>query len=249
MSWFDGHVDALLVRYSEGTLSPRQATRMLKHAHACTRCGPRYERLALAHRMLERNHLDSPSSTEESALADAGLAAALAAAAPEAERWTWRSLSLAGAGLAAVCLAALVLVRPGDGGEWQARGVGRATGAALRVFCAVRQQPLRELKEAPTCPPEASLVFAAGAEPPLSHVAIVVRADGLSATEGPFVLTGRPGAEQPLETTVSLRALPGEAEVVAAFADSPQAALEALRGRAHPGAVVLRQPVRVEEAP
>jgi hypothetical protein len=183
-------------------------------------------------------------------LADVGLEAALSAAAPEVERWRWPSLAVAGGMLAALCFAALVLVRPADIGEWQSRGLGRPSNAVLRVFCAVRQQPLRELKRAEeACPPGAMLAFAVGAEAPLLQVAVAVRGEGFQATEGPFVISGRPGAEQPLETTVLLRMPSGQAEVIAAFADSPGAALGALRGDVTPGAVVLRVPVRVEEAP
>jgi hypothetical protein len=201
--------------------------------------------------MLERGDLHAPTRTEEAMLATVGLEAALSAAAPEAERWRWPSLAVAGGMLAALCFAALVLVRPGDVGEWQSRGVvGRPSGAVLRVFCAVRQKPLRELKQAEeACPPGAMLAFAVGAEAPLLQVAVAVRGEGLQTIEGPFVISGRPGAEQPLETTVLLRMPSGQAEVVAAFADSPTAALGALRGDVTPGVVVLRVPVRVEESP
>jgi hypothetical protein len=252
MRWFDGHVDGLLSRWAEGTLSPRQSARLLRHAHACERCGSRYERLVKASRLLERGDLHTPTPIEEAVLADVGLQAALAAAAPVAEPSRWPSLAVMGGGLAALCLAALVLVRPSDvGGEWQPRGVRPASGAVLRVFCAVRQQPLRELEPSQgTCPPGAMLAFAAGARAPLSHVAMAVRGGGLKgSTEGPFALLGRPGAEQPLETTVSLPLAPGAVEVVAAFGNSPRAALEAVRGEVTPGAVVLHLPVRVEVAP
>ncbi|HEX8441414.1 hypothetical protein [Archangium sp.] len=250
MRWFDGHVEGLLARWSEGSLSPNQSARLLRHARACERCGGQYERLVLAHRMLERGDLHMPTRAEEAMLADVGLEAALSAAAPEVERWRWPSLAVAGGMLAALCFAALVLVRPADIGEWQSRGLGRPSNAVLRVFCAVRQQPLRELKRAEeACPPGAMLAFAVGAEAPLLQVAVAVRGEGFQATEGPFVISGRPGAEQPLETTVLLRMPSGQAEVIAAFADSPGAALGALRGDVTPGAVVLRVPVRVEEAP
>ncbi|WP_257461420.1 hypothetical protein [Archangium lipolyticum] len=249
MRWFDEHVDGLLARWSEGTLSPRQSARLLRHAHACARCGGRYERLVQAHRMLERGGLHTPTEMEEAVLADAGLAAALSAAAPEAERWRWPPLAMVGGVVAALGLAALVLVPPGDAGEWQSRGVGRPTGAALRVFCAVRRQPLRELKREQACPPDAMLAFAVGASAPLSHVAVEVRGAGLQVSEGPFAVAGAPGAEQPLEATIPLLMFPGAAEVVAAFADSPRSALGALRGDGTPGAVVLRMPVRVEDSP
>jgi len=252
MRWFDGHVDGLLSRWAEGTLSPRQSARLLRHAHACERCGARYERLVRASRMLERGDLHTPTAIEEGVLADAGLEAALAAAAPEVERFRWPSLALTTGMLAALCLAALVLVRPGDlGGEWQSRGVERPSGAVLRVFCAVRQQPLRELEPSQgTCPPGAMLAFAVGARAPLSHVAVAVRGGGLQgSTEGPFAILGRPGAEQPLETTVPLPQTPGQVEVVAAFGDSPRAALGALREEDTPGTVVLHLPVLIKVAP
>ncbi len=253
MSWFDPHVDGLLARWAEGTLSPRQSARLLRHVHACERCGTSYERLVRASRLLEHGDAHAPTGTELAVLADSGLAAALAAAEPEGSRFQWPSLSLAGGMLAAVSLAVLmVLVRPAEVETWQARGgAGLPSRAVLRVFCAVRQQPLRELV-APSqpCPPGAQLAFVVGADAPLSHVAVDVRARGARATtEGPFPVTGRPGAEQPLETTLPLQVPPGEAEVVAAFADSPREALAALRGETHRGAVVLRLPVRVEETP
>jgi hypothetical protein len=249
MRWFDEHVEGLLARWSEGTLSPRQSARLLRHAHACARCGGRYERLVQAHRMLERGDLHVPTELEVAVLADTGLAAALSAASPEAERWRWPSLAMVGGLVAALGLAALVLVHPGDVGQWQSRGVGLPPGAVLRVFCAVRQQPLRELQREQACPPDSVLAFAVGASAPLSHVAVEVRGAGLQVTEGPYSVAGRPGAEQPLEATIALLMSPGTAEVTAAFADSPRSALGALRGEVIPGAVVLRMPVRVEDAP
>lgn len=251
MSWFDPHVDGLLARWAKGTLSPRQSTRLLRHVHVCERCGASYERLVRASRLLEHHDPYAPTGTELAVLADTGLAAALAAAEPEGARSRWPSLSLAGGMLAAASLAVLVmLVRPAEVETWQARGgAGHPSRAELRVFCAVRQQPLRELEPTQACPRGAQLAFAVGADAPLSHVVVAVRARGVQPTEGPFPVTGRPGAEQPLETTLSLQVPPGEAEVVAAFADSPREALAALRGETHQGAVVLRLPVRVEETP
>jgi hypothetical protein len=249
MRGFTRHTDGLLARWSEGTLSPRQSARLMRHVRACARCAHRYERRVLAHRMLERGEPHTPTETEEAVLGEAGLAAALAAAEPEPERWRWPSLALVGGTLVALGLATLVLVRPGEVGEWQPRGVGRPTGAVVRVFCAERQRPLRELKEERACPPGAQLAFAVGMEAPLSHVAVAVRGAGQEVTEGPFAVRARPGAEQPLEVTIPLWMPAGETEVVAAFADSPRGALEALRGAVTPGAVVLRQQVRVEEAP
>jgi hypothetical protein len=252
MSWFDPHVDGLLARWAEGTLSPRQSARLLRHAHACERCGASYERLVRASRLLEHGDPHTPTGTELAVLADTGLAAALAAAEPEASRTRWPSLSLAGGMLAAVSLVVLMVLvqQPREVDSWQARGgSGRPSRAALRVFCAVRQQPLRELEPSQACPPGAQLAFAVGADAPLSHVAVGLRTRSLQAIEGPFSVTGRPGAELPLETTLPLQVPAGEAEVIAAFADSPREALAALRGETQRGAVVLRLPVRVEETP
>lgn len=253
MSWFDPHVDGLLARWAEGTLSPRQSARLLRHAHACERCGASYERLVRASRLLEHADPHVPTGTELAALADTGLAAALAAAEPEASRVRWPSLSLAGGMLAAVSLAVLVvLVQPKEVevDSLQARGgSGRPTRAALRVFCAAKQRPLRELEPSQACPPGAQLAFAVGADAPLSHVAVGLHTRSLQSIEGPFSVTGRPGAEQPLETTLPLQVPAGEVEVLAAFADSPREALAALRGETHQGAVVLRLPLRVEETP
>ncbi|OJH35200.1 hypothetical protein [Cystobacter ferrugineus] len=250
MSWFDTHVDGLLARWAEGTLSPRQSTRLLRHAHTCERCARHYERLVRASRLLERGEPHTPTDTELTVLADAGLAAALAAAEPERARSRWPSLAMAGGMLAAVSLAVLVLIRPEENDAWRARGTGQPTRAVLRVFCAVRQRPLRELEPSQACPPGAQLAFAVGADSPLSHVAVAVRGPrGAQRIEGPFPITGRPGAEQPLETTLSVQQPPGEAEVIAAFAPSPREALAALREEEHREAVVLRLPVRIEDTP
>lgn len=250
MSWFDTHVDGLLARWAEGTLSPRQSTRLLRHARACERCAGQYERLVRASRLLEHGEPYAPTDTELTALADAGLAAALEAARPESARSRGPFLAMAGGMLAAMSLALLVLVHPGEEDTWRARGAGPPTRAVLRVFCAVRQRPLRELEPSQACPPGAQLAFAVGADSPLSHVAVAVRGPrGVQSLEGPFPVTGRPGAEQPLETTLPLQRSPGEAEIVAAFAHSPREALAALREEAHRGAVVLRLPVRIEDSP
>jgi hypothetical protein len=245
MKWLNGHVDTLLERWATGELSPRQASRLLRHARTCTRCGQRYERMALAWRVLEGGNLHAPSEQEAAAISAAGLEAALSAAAPEASRLRWPVLALLGGMLAALSLP--LMLAPTGSGEWTSRGSGTPAEATLRVFCAVKQRPLRALQPGWSCPPGALLAFAAGAQPPLSQVVVRVHGSGLDRTEGPFAVGGKPGAEGPLEVTLPLDMPPGPAEIVAVFADGPEAARKALRGEEVPGSVVLRQQVRVEE--
>ncbi|MFP2913064.1 hypothetical protein ACLESD_50270, partial [Pyxidicoccus sp. 3LFB2] len=93
MRWYERHIDASLPRWSQGALSSRESARLLRHAHACTRCGLRYERWAQAHRGFEGGDTGQPSSMERKALSEGGLAAALAAAAPEEAASRWPSLA------------------------------------------------------------------------------------------------------------------------------------------------------------
>ncbi|RKH55819.1 hypothetical protein D7W81_35470, partial [Corallococcus aberystwythensis] len=82
MKWYERHVDAGLTRWSLGELSAPESSRLLRHAHACTRCGTRYDKWARAHRVFESGGTDTPTSMELEALTAAGLEAALTAAAP-----------------------------------------------------------------------------------------------------------------------------------------------------------------------
>ncbi|WNZ61468.1 hypothetical protein QEG98_37290 [Myxococcus sp. MxC21-1] len=143
MRWYERHIDASLTRWSLGDLSSHQSARLLRHAHACQRCGTRYERWAQAHRALEGNDIHVPSSVELQALSDGGLEAALAAAAPEQAPSRWSSLALLGGALAAVFLAVvLVPTATTTPGEFVARGEGTAPpGVALRIFCATPGRP------------------------------------------------------------------------------------------------------------
>ncbi|WNZ61469.1 hypothetical protein QEG98_37295 [Myxococcus sp. MxC21-1] len=68
-------------------------------------------------------------------------------------------------------------------------------------------------------------------------------------TAGPFALSGGLGKEAPLELTVPMPETAGTVEVVAVFAGSPTESLSTLRGEQTEGTVVLKQSVRVEEAP
>ncbi|AGC48557.1 hypothetical protein MYSTI_07285 [Myxococcus stipitatus DSM 14675] len=250
MRWYERHVDASLSRWAQGELPSSQAARLLRHAHLCHRCGPLYERWAQAHRALEGvSH--APSSVERQVLTEAGLHAALAAAAPlPGVSSKWPALAALGGAVAAALLA--VLLTPSLTHEFRARGFGSPPpGVALRVFCATSGQPLRELHSAEACPANAMLAFAAGGRPPYSHAAVRVRGPrGLELTRGPFALVGTPGKEAPLELTVPLPEAAGEAHVTVAFASSASAALAALRGDGEQeGAVVLEQTLRVEEGP
>lgn len=250
MRWFERHIDASLSRWAQGALPSAQAARLLRHAHACHRCGPRYERWTQAHRALEGT-ADAPSSVERRALTEAGLHAALAAAVPlEAPAPRWSALAALGGAVAAAFLA--VLLTPSLTHEFRARGMGAPPpGVALRVFCATSGQPLRELHSGEACPANAMLAFAAGGRPPYTHAAVRVRDPrGLELTGGPFALAGTPGREAPLELTVPLPEAVGEAKVTVAFASSASAALAALRTDGEQeGAVVLEQTLRVEEGP
>ncbi|MFP2926960.1 hypothetical protein ACLESO_17525 [Pyxidicoccus sp. 3LG] len=252
MRWYERHIDASLTRWSLGALSSHESARLLRHAHACERCGHRYERWARAHRALEGGDVDSPSSMEQQALTEGGLEAVLAAAAavPSEAPSRWPSLALLGGALAAVFMA-MVLAPSTPKDEFGVRGGGTPSlGVALRVFCATPGQALRELHASESCRAGAMLAFAAGGHAPYTHVAVQVRgAKKAEVTAGPFALSGPPGKEGPLELTVPMPQSPGVVEITAAFADSPPAALAALRGEQHSGTVVLKQEVRVEEGP
>ena len=250
MRWYERHIDASLPRWSLGDLSSPQATRLLRHSHRCQRCGARYERWAQAHRGLEHGQLDTPSFMELQALSQAGLEAALAAAAPEQAPSRWSSLALLGGALAAVLLAVVLIPTTTHvPGEFVSRGDGTPSpGAALRIFCATPGQPLRELHAGDACRAGAMLAFAAGGQPPFTHVAVQVRGvKNAEVTAGPFALSGGPGNEAPLELTVPMPEIAGVVEVIAVFARSPSESMATLRGEQAEGTVVLRQSVRVEE--
>ncbi|MBZ4416060.1 hypothetical protein [Myxococcus sp. RHSTA-1-4] len=252
MRWYERHIDASLTRWSLGELSPSESARLLRHAHGCARCGARYEQWARAHRALEGGNLDMPSSMERQALTEGGLAAALAAAAPAEEaRARWPSLAMLAGAVAAVFLAVVLTPPATDTREFTSRGEGTPPpGVALRIFCAAAGQPMRELHAGDDCQAGAMLAFAAGGTAPYSHVAVQVRgAKKAEVTAGPFVLSGPPGREGPLELTVPMPQQAGVVEVTAAFADHPAVALAALRGEQTGGVVVLKQEVKVKEGP
>jgi hypothetical protein len=261
MKWYEFHVDAGLTRWSLGELSAPESSRLLRHAHACTRCGIRYDKWARAHRILESGHPDAPTGVELEALTAAGLEAALASAAPpDASPTRWPTLAVLGATLAALFL--VVVVTPASVGptatpaepEWTRRGLEPATPAAqakplLRVFCAAAGQPLQELRDTATCASGATLAFAAGARPPYTSVALKVRLGTTEELHGPFLLGGKPGEGMPLELTVALPTNIDMAHVTATFSEHPDASLAALRGSMTAGVVVLEQEVRVKESP
>ncbi|MBN8230955.1 hypothetical protein JYK02_25895 [Corallococcus macrosporus] len=266
MKWYERHVDAGLTRWSLGELSAPESSRLLRHAHACARCGTRYDKWARAHRVFESGQTDTPTSTELETLTAAGLEAALGAAAPaDAAPARWPTLAVLGATLAALFLA--VVVTPGSVGptaatepgepEWSPRGAvhdptpptAPLAQPVLRVFCAAPGQSLRELRTGTACTPGATLAFAAGARPPYTHVAVRVRAGGHEEVNGPFALSGKAGEERPLELTVALPTGSDMAEVTATFSEHPDATLAALRGGTTEGVVVLRQEVRVKDSP
>lgn len=265
MKWYERHVDAGLTRWSLGELSAPESSRLLRHAHACDRCGTRYNKWVRAHRVFESGHPDTPTAIELETLTVAGLEAALTSAAPaDAVNARWPTLAVLGATLVALFLA--VVVTPSATGpgvstptepEWSPRGVVHDPAPpgtplaqpVLRIFCAVPGQSLRELKAGTACAPGATLAFAAGARLPYTHVAVRVRINGKEEVNGPFALSGKAGEERPLELTFALPATSDMAEVTASFSAHPDAALAALRGGTTEGVVVLRQEVRVEEGP
>ncbi|MBU8898983.1 hypothetical protein DRW03_25305 [Corallococcus sp. H22C18031201] len=251
MKWYERHVDAGLTRWSLGELAPHEGARMMRHAHACPRCGPRYERWMRAHRVLETGTPEAPSPREQELLTSAGLQAALAAAAPEESRTRWPSLTVLGAALAATLLVVTLTPRLATH-EWRSRGQQShpTTEVALRIFCAVSGHPLRELRAGEACPRGSTLAFAAGARQPLSHVAVRVSVGGVTEeVSGPFSLDGTPGGEHPLEMTVPLTENAQRVEVTAAFSAQPATTVAALHGEKADGVVVLKQEVRVEESP
>jgi hypothetical protein len=250
------HVDRQLARLaSSGTLPHRQWSRVLRHARACARCGPRYERVVNMHRVLAGGTLAEPTAAELESVAAQGLRAALAAAGAPAPVRTATPPARAGAGwwrpafaggLAALAACALVLLTVPREEEWGARGEGGAT-AVLRVFCVPEDSALREVKGEGACPSGASLAFAAAVRPPLTHAAVVIRGAEGPRVEGPFEVKTLPGAEAALDVTPRLPAS-GVVEVTTVFAASAEAALAAARGEALEGVVRVQHRVRVEEA-
>ena len=261
MKWYERHVDAGLTRWSLGELSAPESSRLLRHAHACQRCGIRYDKWARAHRFFESGQTDTPTAMELETLTVAGLEAALTAASPpDAAGARWPTLAVLGATLAAlfaVVVTPTLLPPPTTESEWSPRGVVHDPAPptvplaqpVLRIFCAVPGQSLREVRTGTACAPGATLAFAAGARPPYTHVAVRVRAGGREEVNGPFALSGTAGEEGPLELTVALPATSDMAEVTATFSEHPDATLAALRGGTTEGVVVLRQEVRVEGGP
>ncbi|RKH38292.1 hypothetical protein D7X12_26825, partial [Corallococcus sicarius] len=103
MKWYERHVDAGLTRWSLGELSAPESSRLLRHAHACQRCGIRYDKWARAHRFFESGQTDTPTAMELETLTVAGLEAALTAASPpDAVGARWPTLAVLGATLAAI---------------------------------------------------------------------------------------------------------------------------------------------------
>lgn len=157
----------------------------------------------------------------------------------------WEGLGRAWALAAVAACALLLLVQPEAEVEWAARGEGGT--AVLRLFCVPEDSALREVKGEGACPAGASLAFAAGVRPPLTHAAVVVRGAEGTRVEGPFEVKGPPGAEAALDVTPRLPTS-GEVEVMAVFASSAEAALAAARGESTEEVVRVQHRVRVEVA-
>ncbi|MHB8874880.1 MAG: hypothetical protein ACYC8T_14420 [Myxococcaceae bacterium] len=243
MRLFDPHLDETrLSALALGSGSGWRRRRLLAHARACPCCAQAYERVLLATRVLEGCALDEAAPGELRDLESAGLSAALRSAAgpapaPRVRRWAALS-ALAAAAAASV----LFFAKPEP--EWAARG-GAALPAELRVFCAVPGQPLSELREEGRCRAGSKLAFAAGAKPPLAHLALAIQGQGGQLLLGPFIAPDL-AAPAALDATPVLSLQPGPATVIGAFAESPQAAMEAARGGSAPGAVVLRRTLRID---
>ncbi|HTN51455.1 MAG TPA: hypothetical protein VML50_03555 [Anaeromyxobacter sp.] len=230
------HVDPTIVATLEGA----RLTRALRHARGCETCRGPVERVLLATRVLERGSPWEPTEVEVEAASASGLDAALAAARP---RRRWPLLAGVGVALAAAASLVVIVTRPPEFAE-RGGGDGRAV---LRMFCATEQAGLAELPSGAGCPAGARLAFAAAAVPELASVAVKLSGPEGRQLLGPFQVSGRPGAEVPLEATPRLSS-PGTVEVTAAFAATPEAALSALRGERVAGAVLLHQHLRVEGA-
>lgn len=266
MKWYERHVDAGLTRWSLGELSAPESSRLLRHAHACARCGARYDRWTHAHRVFESGQTDTPTALELEVLTAAGLEAALGSAVPsDATPARWPTLAVLGATLAALFLS--VMVTPASVGptvtattepEFSPRGAVHdpvppiilpLAQPVLRIFCSAPGERMRELHSGTACAPGAKLAFAAGARTPYAHVAVQVRAGNHVEVNGPYTLSGKSGEEGPLNLTVVLPATPDMAEITATFSEHPDATLAALRGGATEGVVVLRQEVQVKDSP
>lgn len=274
MRWFDRHIDRWLQRWALGELTPAQASRLLRHVHACARCRVRYEKWVCAQRALESGDPTVPSSAEQAGLTAAGLEAALAAADPVPKRVSWRSWGALGGVLAFVCLAlvlapfsestlhdlALAKAKPGD---WQARGSSKPEPVAvLRVFCSAPGKALEELGPDQSCPRGAKLAFAVKADPVFSFLTVQLCPNPMEGVSSLFAsgspdenamrafatpLHGQSGEEIPLERMFALPQTPGMREVVAVFATSREAVMNAMPCHIPEGAVVRRQPVWVAE--
>jgi hypothetical protein len=220
------------------TFEGRRLTRAIRHARGCSRCRGPVERMLLATRVMELGTPWTPTDAEANAAGVAGLDAALRSA-RAARRWP----TLAGFGIALAAAATVFLVVKGPP-EFVERGTGTGR-AVLRMFCSTDLQGLRELRSGQACPTGGKLAFAAGASTGSAFAALQLSGPEGVRPLGLFPVSGRPGAEAPLDTTPLLDAL-GVVEVTAAFASTPDAALAALRGERVPGSVVMRQKVLVE---
>ncbi|MCK8501350.1 hypothetical protein [Myxococcus fulvus] len=268
MALFTPHVDRQLVHLAnDGTLPPRQWSRVLNHARGCERCGARYAQVMNLRRVFSRDTVTEPTPGELERLSTHGLQAVLGALerrevsasvdvtkGPWARvlEWVRRAWDLPTLGRVGTAWALALMVSAGvlwtgvreDTGEWAARGEGPGT-AVLRLFCVPSDAELREVRGQGTCPSGASLAFAAGVRAPYTHVAVVVRTQQGSRVEGPFEVKAAPGAEAALDITPRLPAS-GEVELTAIFASSASVALSAARGETVQGEVVqVRHRVRV----
>jgi len=230
------HVNPIAIATYEGA----RLTDAIQHARACPQCRRPVERVLLALRALEVGTPWTPTEVETTAASVAGLDSVLRSARP-IRRWP----TVAGLGIALAAAAALFLVVKGPP-EFVERGTGSG-GAVLRMFCATDPQALRELPSGQSCPAGGKLAFAAGASTGAAFAALQLSGPDGVRLLGPFPVSGRPGAEAPLDTTPQLD-VPGRVDVTAAFASTPDAALAALRGERVAGSVVVRQTVLVEGA-
>ena len=214
--------------------------RALRHARECARCRTPVERTMLALRMLEHGSTRQPTQAEMRAAEEQ---ARVVVGAASSDRPRWPILMGVGATLAAAAAVPFLLRTA----EFTERGAGEGR-AVLRTFCA---EPLhgqvRELPSGAPCRAGEKLAFAASSASGLSSVMVQVVDAAGPRVFGPFPVSGRPGAEAPLEVTPELRT-PGQLEVSAAFASTPEAAVAALHGKGVPGTVLLHQSLLVESS-
>jgi hypothetical protein len=238
MPLFDSHIDRELGPLGGGALSPRRFRRMQQHARSCHRCAALYERSIRVLRQLENQSPFEPAQLELQAFTELNQPRTRSML-PSSSPWVFGALAIA----AALTLT-FVLRAPPD--EFGVRG-GVVNPVALRVFCGgqgTALTELTELTESASCSVGQSLALALGAGPSHGQVVVQLSGSAVQPERASSVVTGRPGAEEPVALTAKLERA-GEVEVLAAFANDAATAEAAARGERPAGAVVLKRTVKV----